>query len=401
MTAGRGGNRADAANGKRGNMNVERSVDTSAHAQQITFIAAGDCGPVHGPKDGFPIGRYTERVRPTLQSVDLRFGNCERQYSSRGSPSERAPHGCQPPEMAQIFTDCGFDAVTIANNHMYDFGPEAMLDTRALLLEKGIAVTGAGRNLQEARQPAIVTRNGIKVGMLGYCSVLPHGAEAGPAKPGIAQLRINTSYDTRGPHAPVRVFTAPHDADMQIILDDVSALRKEVDIVIVAFHWGMVWVPRIVCDYQITAAHACIDAGADMILGHHAHVPKAIEVYKGKAIFYSLANLCMTKPFPSAAWAEPPWTHGALRNHVDQDPAYPLLPYGSHAKRSLLAKAAFSKSGVSRVSFLPMMIDTLYRPNVLHANAPEFEDMVRYMEWTSDGFDHKFEIRGDEVVVSS
>ena len=58
--------------------------------------------------------------------------------------------------MAQIFTDCGFDAVTIANNHMYDYGPEALLDTRDLLLSKGIGVTGAGRDLDEARRPAIV-----------------------------------------------------------------------------------------------------------------------------------------------------------------------------------------------------------------------------------------------------
>src|SRR5262249_15381314 len=123
---------------------------------EISFIGTGDCGPVHGPKDGFPIERYTELVRPTLESVDLRFGNCERQYSRRGTPSETSPHGCQPPEMAQIFTDCRFDAVTIANNHMYDFGPEALLDTRALLLDNGIQVTGAGKNLDEARQPAIV-----------------------------------------------------------------------------------------------------------------------------------------------------------------------------------------------------------------------------------------------------
>src|SRR2546426_10034875 len=90
-----------------------------------------------------------------------RFGNCERQYSTRGTPSETAPHGCQPPEMAKIFTDCRFDAVTIANNHMYDFGPEALLDTRALLLGKGIQVTGGGKNLDEAREPAIVKRHGI------------------------------------------------------------------------------------------------------------------------------------------------------------------------------------------------------------------------------------------------
>src|SRR5688500_13324918 len=253
---------------------------------EISCLGAGDCGPAHGPEDGTPIERYTELVRPTLQGVDLRFGNCERQYSARGTASESAPHGRQPPEMAKIFTDCGFDAVTIANNHMFDAGPDALLDTRALLLEKGIKVTGAGRNLAEARQPAIVEKNGIKVGFLGYCSVIPEGGEAGPDKVGIAPLRVKTDYELRGPHAPARVLTEPDERDLKMILEDVAALRKRVDIVIPVFHWGVIWVPRVIADYQVTMAHACIDAGADLVLGHHAHVPKAIEMYKGKAIFY-------------------------------------------------------------------------------------------------------------------
>jgi poly-gamma-glutamate synthesis protein (capsule biosynthesis protein) len=302
--------------------------------------------------------------------------------------------------MAQIFTDCGFDAVTIANNHMYDFGPEALLDTRALLIAKGIAVTGAGRDLDEARQPAIVERNGIKVGFLGYCSVIPEGGEAAPGKVGIAPLRVVTSYEGRGPHASARVVTQPNEGDMTNILDDIASLRRQVDIVVVAFHWGVIWVPRVIADYQVIAAHACIDAGADMILGHHAHVPKAIETYNGKAIFYSLSNFCMTKPFPSPKWQEEPWRHGALRNHADQDPDYPLLPYGRDAKRTLLAKAVFGKEGVRSVSFLPMMIDKLYRPEVLRASDPRFGDVLGYMDWASEGFEHTFAQQGDEVLVT-
>jgi poly-gamma-glutamate synthesis protein (capsule biosynthesis protein) len=372
-----------------------------AAATAISFIGTGDCGPVHGPADGFPVERYTELVRPTLASVDLRFANCERQYSARGVAKESAPHGRQPPEMAKIFTDCGFEAVTIANNHMYDAGPEALLDTRRLLLEKGIQVTGAGRNLAEAREPAIVEKHGIKVGFLGYCSVIPEGGEAGPDKVGIAPLRVKTDYELRGPHAPARVLTEPDDGDLEMILQDVAALRSRVDIVIPVFHWGVIWVPRVIADYQVTVAHACIDAGADLVLGHHAHVPKAIEMYRGKAIFYSLSNFCMTKPFPSPKWSEEPWKHGALRNHADQNPDMPLLPYGRDARRSLLAKAVFTKGGVKEVSFLPMMIDNLYRPEVLHRGDERFDDMVRYMDWASEGFDHRFEVRGDEVVVTS
>ena len=161
-----------------------------------------------------------------------------------------------------------------------------------------------------------------------------------------------------------------------------------------------IWVPRVVADYQQKAAHACIDAGADMIIGHHAHLPKAIEMYKGKAIFYSLSNFCMTKPGRSHKWNEQPWVHGALLNHTDQDPDMPLLPYGKDAKWTMLAKAVLSKDGVQRVSFLPMRLDKQYRPEVLRSGDPRFSEMLRYMEWASEGFDHKFTVEGDEVVVA-
>lgn len=372
---------------------------TNANGSTVTLIGTGDIGPVHGPSDGFPLQRYTELVRPVLESVDVRFGNCERQYSSRGSFNARSPHGCQPPEMAQIFTDCGFDAVTIANNHMYDFGPDALVDTRKLLQDKGIAVTGAGKDLAEARLPAIVESHGLKIGFLGYCSVLPEGGIAGDAKPGIAPLRVNASYEGRGPHLPARVLTEPDADDLEMVLTDITALRPHVDILITAFHWGAIWVPRIICDYQVTVAHACIDAGVDAVMGHHAHVPKAIEMYQGSPIFYSLSNFCMTKPFPSEHWAEEPWKHGALRNHTDQDPAYPLLPYGKNAKRTLLAKLTLSKRGVERAGFIPMMIDTSYRPEPLTVGDSRFDDMVEFMDWSSEGFPHQFRVQDDEVVV--
>lgn len=370
-------------------------------AEELSFIATGDCGPVHGPDDGFPIGSYSELVRPTLQSVDLRFSNCERQYSTRGTVSERSPHGRQHPDMAQIFTDCGFDAVTLANNHMYDFGPDALLDTRELMLSKGIAATGAGRDLDEARKPAIVERKGIRVGFLGNCSVIHKGGEAGPGKIGIMPLTPEVvEYEGRGPHEAVRIKTRPNQQELDMILEDITKLKSQVDIVVVAPHWGVIWAPRIVADYQVTAAHAFIDAGADLVTGHHAHLPKAIEVYKGKVIFYSLSNFCMTKPFPSPKWSETPWHHGALRNYTDQNPDYPLLPYGRDARRSLLAKAVFTKDGVKSVSFLPMMIDQRYRPEVLKDGDPRFDDMVDYMEWASEGFDHRFTREGSEIKVT-
>lgn len=368
--------------------------------RDISLLVGGDCGPVHGPKDGFTVEGYTELVRPVLAKADMRFVNCMRTYSSRPAANELAPQVGQPPEMAQIFTDCRFDAITMANNHTYDTGPEALIDTRDFFIGKGIQVTGAGRNLAEARQPAIVERNGVKVGYIGYCSVGNPGSEAGPGKPGIAPLRVNTSYDVRGPNAPVRTLTQPQENDLKMLIEDVKKLREQVDVVIVALHFGVIRIPRVISDYQVTAAHACIDAGADLIVGHSPHIPKAIEVYKGKAIFYSLGVFCMTRTGTWGAWNEAPWKQGVVTNHAELDPEYPFMPYGRDCTRSLLAKAVVSKSGIQRVSFLPMKIDKKYRPEVLRSGDPRFADIQQYMEWVSVGFDHQFNVDGDEVVVT-
>ena len=372
----------------------------SAASPAISVLMGGDCGPVHGARDGYPIEGYTELVRPVLAQADLRFVNCMRAYSQRGAYSELAPQVDQPPEMAAIFTDGCFDAVTMANNHSYDAGPDAMLDTRALLLKSGLQVTGAGRDINEAREPVILERKGVKVGYLGYNSTGNPGSEAGPGKPGVATVRVKTCYETRGPHAPVRVITEPDPRDLKMLIDDIAALRSKVDIVILAYHSGMLRIPRVISDYQITVAHAAIDAGADLVVGHAPHVPKAIEVYKGKTIFYSLSVFSMTKPFASPTWFEPPWIHGAVGNHTELDPDYPLMPYGRDTKRSLLAKVVVGRDGVKRVSFLPMMFDSRYRPEVLCSGDPRFDDVLRYMEWASVGMPHKFTVVGDEVVVS-
>ena len=370
---------------------------------EISLLAAGDCGPVHGPRDGFPLERYTELVRPVLAQADLRYVNCMRQYSTRGSHSERAPQVRQPPEMAQIFSDCRFDVANLANNHIYDFGPEAMLDTRALLIDKGLQVMGAGQDLAQAHAPAIIERNGIRVGFLGSTSVGPHGSEAGPGKPGVSAMRIDTHYETHGPHVPVRIRTAPDQSDLKALLDDIARLREQVDIVVVALHYGVIRLPRIIPDYHVAVARACIDAGADLVLGHSPHIPKAIEMYKGKVIFYSVGVFCMTKPesTTSSHWKSTPWEHGVVRNHADLDPETPLMPYGTDARRALLAKAILAKDGVRRVSFLPLMFDKMYRPEPLRSSDARFADALKYMEWVSEGFDHKFTIDGDEVVVSS
>jgi hypothetical protein len=198
----------------------------------------------------------------------------------------------------------------------------------------------------------------------------------------------------------VRIRTEPHSDDLAMLLEDVRALRKDADVAILAFHSGVIRLPRVVSDYQVAVAHAAIDAGADVVVCHAPHIPKAIEVYRGKVIFYSLGVFSMTKPFAAPSWTdEPAWAHGAVRNHTDLDPSHPLMPYGEASTLSLLAKVQVSDKSVSKVSFLPMTFDERYRPHALDQQDPRFGKILAYMEWASEDMPHTFTVEGNEVFV--
>jgi poly-gamma-glutamate synthesis protein (capsule biosynthesis protein) len=126
-------------------------------------------------------------------------------------------------------------------------------------------------------------------------------------------------------------------------------------------------------------------------------VPKAIGTHRGKVCFYSLSNFIMSAP------AQAPAKKALFekRYGTPLDPEYPNLAYGTDAKRSMIAKAVLSREGVKRVSFLPVLIDKKLRPEVLKQGDPRFDDSVRFMEWASEGFDHRFTVEGDEVVITA
>lgn len=361
--------------------------------EAVVLLGCGDVGPIHEPME-----RYSELVRDTLAGADIRFAQVERVYSKRGELQPHGgAHGRLPPHMASVITDCGFNVVSVASNHAMDWGPEALVDTIDLLRRMGIQMLGGGGNIAEARQPAIIECKGQRVAMLAYGSVLHEGYAAGPDTPGVAPMRASVRFEPVDyqPGVPPRVITTPDEQDLAALVADVRAANERADVVVLSMHWGVHFVPRMIADYQRTVAQAAFATGADLILGHHAHVPKAIEVFGGKTCFYSLSNFIMSSP--------PQATGGAdefQRNYgVSLDPAYPNMPYGVDAKRSLVAKAVISKDGI-RTSFLPTLIDTQLRPEILHAGDPRFDDMMRYMEWASEGFAHRFTVEGDEIAIS-
>lgn len=361
---------------------------------RVVILGCGDVGPMHEP-----ISRYSELIRPTLAAADIRFAQVERVYSERGALQLHSggAHSRVKPHMARIFSDCGFDVVSLASNHAMDWGAEALLDTIALLRGQGIRVVGAGRDLAEARAPAVVDAKGVRIAFLAYCSILNKGYSATGSTPGVAPLRVHTYYEAFDyqPGVPPKVVTVPYEEDLAALLEDVRSARKLADVVVLSLHWGIHFMPRLVADYQPRVAYAAFEAGADVIFGHHAHTPKAIGVHAGKVCFYSLSNFIMSSTAKSADQARE-FEH---RYGVKLDADYPHLAYGEDAKRSLIAKVVAGRAGIERISFLPVLIDNQLRPEPLHKHDARFMDAVRFMRSVSEGFGAKLIPDAEDVSI--
>jgi poly-gamma-glutamate synthesis protein (capsule biosynthesis protein) len=196
----------------------------------------------------------------------------------------------------------GIGAVSLANNHMMDFEREALFDTLDVCDAASVARCGAGRDLDEALRPVMLDAGGLRVALIGVACTVPLEADARPGRPGIAPLRIHVSFELEigqqaeqpGSMPPVRTWA--DETDLERVTDEIARARAAADLVIVSIHWGVpaYWLSpsfkQILAEYQTPVGHALIDAGADVIHGHHSHSLHPIEVYRGKPIIYSLGN---------------------------------------------------------------------------------------------------------------
>ncbi len=262
---------------------------------EAVICAVGDLGPDRPePRELFA------RVAPVLRAADVTFGQLELPITTRG---ERVPHirhtSRSRPEAAPALREAGFDVLSMASNHVLDWGPEAMFDTMAALEDVGIQAVGVGADLAAAREPVVVETAGGTIGFLAYNSILPAGFWADERSPGCAPLRAFTHYEQIEPDqpgTPPRIRTFPHPEDLAGMVDDITRLRSRVDVVVVSAHWGIHFVPVELAEYQRTLAHAAVDAGAHLVLGHHPHILKGVEVYRDVPILYSLCNFAIDLP---------------------------------------------------------------------------------------------------------
>jgi len=280
----------------------------------------------------------------------------------------------------------GFHVATLAGNHIFDAGPCGVEDTIAALRQLGIATTGAGMHLAEARKPAMVGRQGTRVGTLSYNCVGPKESWADEKKAGCAYVCVITHYelDHATPGGPPRIYTFAEPESTDAMLADIEKLRREVDVLIVALHKGIGHTPAVLAMYERPLAKAAIDAGADIIVGHHAHILRGIEVYKGRPIYHGLGNfVTVTRALNIEENPSPKRLGWARRRRelfgFEPDPNYPTYPFHPEARNTMIAVCEIGPEGVRKAGFIPCRVNPKGQPEIC-GNDTRGREVVSYIE---------------------
>ncbi|MFA6308569.1 MAG: CapA family protein [Clostridia bacterium] len=227
-----------------------------------------------------------ENVRGILKYGDVIFGNLEEPFTDSTKGLLDFDNGGKfvlksEPKAMEAIVYGGFNLVSLANNHIIDYYTRGLYDTTKLLDKEGIAYAGAGKNIDEARKLSVIEKNGVKIGLLAYTEMAYLYYDGDP------DIRFVAEKNSGG--------VAPYDVDF--IKEDIKKARDSVDVLIVSLHFGIEYSlePQ---QRQIDETHSFVDAGADIIIGHHSHQDQGIEIYNGKPIFYSLGNFIFDQNDP-------------------------------------------------------------------------------------------------------
>ncbi|MCI5958191.1 MAG: CapA family protein [Lachnospiraceae bacterium] len=215
-----------------------------------------------------------EKLLDEMKAADICMVNNEFAYSDRGTPlADKAFTFCSKPSNVSLLHDMGVDLVSLANNHVYDYGPDALLDTLDTLKAADIPYVGAGRDLDEASAVYYFEKNGRKIAFISA-----------------TQVERNEHPDTKGATdatpGTFRCFTKDEFAKLTEVIREADA---QADLTVVYVHWGtentdeLHWA-------QIEQAPKMVEAGADLIIGDHPHCLQNVEYVNGVPVIYSLGN---------------------------------------------------------------------------------------------------------------
>lgn len=262
--------------------NMEEEARKAKEKEDCILLFAGDvylsdhvlnaydkAGGIHGVLD--------EGIREEIAASDIFMVNQEFPFTERGTAAADKQFTFRlPPERMQVMNDMGIDIVTLANNHILDFGPEGLLDSMDALDEAAILHVGGGKDLEQAKRPEFIEVKGRTIGFLGTSRVyMDTGWAAGPDHPGVF-----STYDSRQ------------------AVEAIREARELCDYLVVYVHWGVEreTTPK---EYQRVMGREYIDAGADLVIGSHPHVLQSVEYYEGKPIVYSLGNFVFGSSIPN------------------------------------------------------------------------------------------------------
>ena len=341
----------------------------------LDFIFSGDL-VLDEPQPEY----WISGIAPALKGVDLVVGHLEVPHTLRGKELKGdVPAPGADPEHLSALVGAGFHALTLAGNHITDCGKEGIVDTRAELHRLGIACCGAGVNLSEARRPAVLQISGKHISILSYNCVGPENGWATDTRAGCAFVRVET--DDGRPIAPSARLVHITSDSLQAMQHDIASAKQNADFVIVALHKGIVHTPARLAPYECPIAHAAVDAGADTVVGHHAHIIRGIELYEGKPIFHGLGNGCVVtralSPYQTHA-ARAEWAK--RRKEIfgfEPDPAYTLAPFHPQAVNAMLGRVRWYEDGCVEAGFIPVYVEPPGRPVIAAgAKAREIIDYV-------------------------
>ena len=373
---------------------------------ELTLLATGDLILPDSDADWL-----FDETRAVLANADVVVGHVESFNTLRGHHATAEPGtGYTPrdPCILEAIPRAGFHVATLAHNHSYDGGPAAIEDTRAVLRDSGMLTTGAGMNLEEARAPAILERQGVKFGFLSYNCVGPRASWATSTKAGAAYVHVLTHYENEvaGPGLPpTSTYTFVASDSLGAMQDDIGSLREQVDIVMVSMHIGLVHVPDgKLADYERPLMRAAVDAGADVVVGHHAHALRGVEVYKGRPLYHGLGNfVTVMKPVadnPDARkWNQMRYRLGFAQ--FEPDPDYPTYRFLPEAKNTMIAYLKVGQDGVHAAGFIPCWVNPKAQPVAL-GKCARGEEVAAYVASLNEksGLKAEFRWEGDRVLFS-
>jgi poly-gamma-glutamate synthesis protein (capsule biosynthesis protein) len=349
---------------------------------------------------------FFERARETLRARDLVIGHIEVPHTRRGRELQfDVPAIPSDPDHLAALHRAGFHVATLAGNHIYDYGLEGIEDTISGLAANGVETCGAGLTLESARKPARLERRGMHVGVLSYNCVGPAESWARDDKPGCAYVRVFglDGRENPGPGVSALIDAYAEPASVRAMQDDIARLKAQVACVVVALHKGIVHTPATLAAYERSLARAAAEAGASLVVGHHAHILRGVEVVGGCPIFHGLGNFVTVTQALNIDNAHPTRRAWALRRRelfgFTPDPNYPNYPFHPESKHALIADCRIDASGRVSAGFLPCWILPTGQPEVVGRDA-RGQAVFDYVAKISRavGLTTEFAWHGDRVV---